>query len=374
MELLLVLLGLLLLSLTLWDVFETIVVPRPTPGWFRIGRYLVRSTWRVVRAFAGPGPDRSATAERALGLFAPAATIMLLVAWLVALFVAFGLILFGLRDQLQPQPPNIGTAIYFAASSVLTSAMATSSRRGRWPGSPSSRRPSAGSGSWRSWSRSCSRSTGRTSAARPPSCSSRRRPGHRCRPSSSREPRPVRAVRSPAAVLRRVGALDRGGARLARRLPAAGLLPIEPRQPVVDQCARDGPRYGDPRPHDDRRCSTRPGGARQGPGDHLVEDITNLGNRTPASSSLDRPSFDAVYERLAAAGYRLVPEDEAWPAFAAARAPTRIDSSRWPSSGWRRPCRGSAAARRFGRRRTGRRATRLPAPAPRREPESPEPS
>jgi len=120
MELVLVLLGLLLLSLTLWDVFETIVVPRPTPGWFRIGRYLVRSTWRVVRAFAGPGPDRSAAAERALGLFAPAATIMLLVAWLAALFVAFGLILFGLRDQLEPQPPNIGTAIYFAASSVLT--------------------------------------------------------------------------------------------------------------------------------------------------------------------------------------------------------------------------------------------------------------
>ena len=42
------------------------------------------------------------------------------------------------------------------------------------------------------------------------------------------------------------------------------------------------------------------------------------GRRPP--SSLDRPSFDAVYERLAAAGYRLVPEDEAWPAFAAARA------------------------------------------------------
>ena len=120
MDLILVLLGLLLLALTLWDVFETIVVPRPTPGWFRIGRYLVRGSWRVVRALAGPGPNRSPTAERMLGLFAPAATVVLLVAWLVALFVAFGLILFGLRDQLAPQPPNIGSAIYFAASSVLT--------------------------------------------------------------------------------------------------------------------------------------------------------------------------------------------------------------------------------------------------------------
>jgi hypothetical protein len=37
-ELLALLLGLALLGLTLWDVFETIVVPRPTPGWIRLGR------------------------------------------------------------------------------------------------------------------------------------------------------------------------------------------------------------------------------------------------------------------------------------------------------------------------------------------------
>ena len=35
-------LGLLLLALTFWDLFETVIVPRPTPGWFRISRYLVR--------------------------------------------------------------------------------------------------------------------------------------------------------------------------------------------------------------------------------------------------------------------------------------------------------------------------------------------
>ena len=38
-------------------------------------------------------------------------------------------------------------------------------------------------------------------------------------------------------------------------------------------------------------------------GDHLVEDITNLGNRAPASASIDRPSFDAVY--AAACGGRV---------------------------------------------------------------------
>jgi hypothetical protein len=35
--------------------------------------------------------------------------------------------------------------------------------------------------------------------------------------------------------------------------------------------------------------------------------------------ALTRPEFDAVYARLGAAGYRLVPEEEAWRAFSAAR-------------------------------------------------------
>ena len=55
-------------------------------------------------------------------------------------------------------------------------------------------------------------------------------------------------------------------------------------------------------------------------GTHLVEDITNLGNRATAMATVDRPAFDAVYARLRAAGYRLVPESDAWAAFAASRA------------------------------------------------------
>src|SRR3954470_18671383 len=114
------LLGALLLILVVWDVFETIVVPRPTPGWFRIGRYIVRGSWRLLRVAAGGGADRGPTRERILGLFAPAATIVLLIAWLIALIVAFALMLYALRDQLDPVPANLGSALYFAASSVLT--------------------------------------------------------------------------------------------------------------------------------------------------------------------------------------------------------------------------------------------------------------
>jgi hypothetical protein len=111
-------LGVFLLVLTYWDLFETVVVPRPTPGWFRIGRYIVRGSWRALRALRDGRPERSY--DRLLGLFAPAATVALLFAWLVALIVGYGLIMFALRDQLRPIPPDLGSALYFAATTVLT--------------------------------------------------------------------------------------------------------------------------------------------------------------------------------------------------------------------------------------------------------------
>jgi hypothetical protein len=118
MELICFALGLFLLTLAFWDLFETVVVPRPTPGWFRIGRYLVRGSWRVLRS-ARNGKGRRAN-DTLLGLFAPAATVALLAAWLVSLILGYGLILFALRDEIQPVPSDLATTVYFAATSLLT--------------------------------------------------------------------------------------------------------------------------------------------------------------------------------------------------------------------------------------------------------------
>jgi hypothetical protein len=111
-------LGLFLVTLAFWDLFETVVVPRPTPGWFRIGRYLVRGSWRALRAMRDGRPGRSY--DTLLGLFAPAVTVALLFAWLASLMVGYGLILFALRDELQPVPADLGSTLYFAATSLLT--------------------------------------------------------------------------------------------------------------------------------------------------------------------------------------------------------------------------------------------------------------
>ncbi|MCI0583010.1 MAG: potassium channel family protein [Chloroflexi bacterium] len=119
MDLAIGLIGLTVLTLVLWDVFQTIVVPRPSSSRLRLARYVVAPAWRAWRAVA----TRTRTGlarDQLLGLFAPAAAILLLVLWLAAIVIGYGLILFALRGDLRPSPADLGTAIYFAGTSVLT--------------------------------------------------------------------------------------------------------------------------------------------------------------------------------------------------------------------------------------------------------------
>jgi len=53
-------------------------------------------------------------------LFAPGATVLLLVLWLGLIVLGYGLILFSLRGEIAPSPGDLGTALYFAGTSVLT--------------------------------------------------------------------------------------------------------------------------------------------------------------------------------------------------------------------------------------------------------------
>jgi hypothetical protein len=327
MEPLAFVLGILLLVLVIWDLFETIVVPRPTPDRFRIARYVVRLSWRAVRAI---GRSRDGKAhDTLLGLFAPAMTLALLFSWLIVLILGYGLVLFALADQLSPRPHDLGTTMYFAASSVLTLGFGDIVAVG--PAARAVVVVAAVSGLgvvalvvtflfslYGSYQRrEVKVVTLQAAAGAPPSA---------------------------IALLESFAQLD-----LVDRLPgffaewerwAAEVLDTHVAFPLLGFFRSS---------HDNLSWISALGtvldaatlvlttieGVPRGEaelfkrvGSHLVEDITNLGFRAglkartnpgETGTSLDRPAFDEAYARLAEAGYDLVPGDRAWTAFETAR-------------------------------------------------------
>jgi hypothetical protein len=312
-------LGVFLLALAFWDLFETVVVPRPTPGWFRIARYLVRGSWRIIRAVRDGQHGRAY--DTMLGLFAPAATIALLAAWLFTLVIGYGLILWAIRDQLKPVPADLGTTIYFSATSLLTIGFGDIVASGV----------------------------------------------------------PARIIVTTAAIgglgavalvvtflFSLYGSYQRREIEVVKLQAAAGgppsavaLLETYARLDLVDRLPRlfeDWQRWAVEvldshvaypllgyfrSSHDNLSWISALGsvldaaslvlttieGVPRGQaklfkrvGTHLVEDIYNLGFRVGETGGLDRADYEAACYRLRQAGYQLAQDDVAWPAFEAARA------------------------------------------------------
>ena len=312
-------LGLLLVTLAFWDLFETVVVPRPTPGWFRIGRYLVRGSWRGLRALRDGG--RGGSHDTLLGLFAPAVTIALLFAWLVTLIVGYGLILFALRSELQPVPTDLGSTIYFAAASLLTLGFGDIVAVGAPARIVVTTAAVAGLGAvalvvtflfslYGSYQRrEIQVVILQASAGAPPSA---------------------------VALLETYAQLDLQG-----RIPelfidwqrwAVEVLDSHIAYPVLGffRSSHDNLSWisalGTVLDAASLVLTTLEGVPRgearlfKRVGTHLVEDIFNLSFRAGEPGVLDRADFEAACARLSEAGYRLLAIDEAWPAFEAARA------------------------------------------------------
>ncbi len=77
-----------LVAVVLFDVFETIVVPRRTDHPLRLGPYILIFLWPVWRRI-GFRIHPTWRREDFLGTFAPFIIVMLLVAWVLALILGF---------------------------------------------------------------------------------------------------------------------------------------------------------------------------------------------------------------------------------------------------------------------------------------------
>lgn len=113
--------GIILVGVTLVDVFQSVIVPRAEDKASRISRYIVRYLWRVwpQLSFALYRNDDQRR-EDFLGIYAPFALVAMLVSWVVMLLGGWGLFFYGIRDQLRPLHLHFGDCIYFAGASLMT--------------------------------------------------------------------------------------------------------------------------------------------------------------------------------------------------------------------------------------------------------------
>jgi hypothetical protein len=114
--------GAMLVVLTLYDVFQSVVLPRPAVGRVRISTSLVQVAWGLWRKVA-ERPRKLQMREAALAAFAPMMIVVLLILWAAFLVLGFALVYAGLGDGLRPQPDSFGTTVSFSAGSMLSFAV-----------------------------------------------------------------------------------------------------------------------------------------------------------------------------------------------------------------------------------------------------------
>ena len=113
--------GIILVVLTLNDIFQSVVVPRATGRRFRISFYVWRTAWRIWPTVSWQlYPNDGDRREDLLALFAPFMLLGLIGLWVALLIFGFGLMFWGLRAGLSSSNISFATALYFSGTSVLT--------------------------------------------------------------------------------------------------------------------------------------------------------------------------------------------------------------------------------------------------------------
>lgn len=115
--------GAVIVLVTIYDLFQSVVMPRPAVGHVRLSFWLIRGGWRFWRMIA-ERPRKLQTRETALAAFAPLMLVTLLILWGVSLIVGYALIFSGLHAGLQPQPDSFGTTLYFSTGRMLAFSVA----------------------------------------------------------------------------------------------------------------------------------------------------------------------------------------------------------------------------------------------------------
>ena len=110
--------GVLILAIAFYDVFQSVVLPRPSIGKLRVSPWILRPLWATWR-WLGTRNSRIDLRENWLGTFGPVGLIALLGFWSLSSILGYALILDSIRGEIEPPPGDFWTSLYFSASTLL---------------------------------------------------------------------------------------------------------------------------------------------------------------------------------------------------------------------------------------------------------------
>jgi len=116
-----IILGVVIICVVLLDAFETVVLPRRVTRHFKLTAWFYRRTWIPWRNIAGR--IRNFTRQQSfLGYFGPLSLIMLMAFWAASLIFGFGLLQYGIggHEQLGNEPITFGRIIYHSGETFFT--------------------------------------------------------------------------------------------------------------------------------------------------------------------------------------------------------------------------------------------------------------
>jgi hypothetical protein len=111
--------GFLIVTIVLWDAFETIILPRRVARWFRITRLFYLSTWIPWRGLARRIRS-SKVRESFVSYFGPLSLLCLFVVWAAALIFGFACMYYGAAAQADATHPTFGTLLYMSGTTFFT--------------------------------------------------------------------------------------------------------------------------------------------------------------------------------------------------------------------------------------------------------------
>lgn len=113
--------GFVIIGMVLFDVFQSVIVPRAVGRRFRAAALLWRNCWKVWPALSwrlyGANEEKR---EDFLAAFAPLMLVLQLVMWSILLVTGFGLVFLASAGHIYPPLRGFGDAFYFAGTSFFT--------------------------------------------------------------------------------------------------------------------------------------------------------------------------------------------------------------------------------------------------------------